>query len=395
MTDIDHSGSPAAAGFSEEMTRNRLLATSLVILAVLAVIASLYLGRAFFAPLVLGILISYAWWPVVSYMHRWHVPRPLGAGLVILVLVTGGWYAGVALQAQAIELIDKIPAALKQFNETETVDEVGEVSVIERLREAAVEIEKVTDASVSDEEPVDFVSESSINDQTVVEEPVRVVVDQGATPFIDYLLDGSRSALIILGQALTVLLFVYFVLASGDLYKQKLIRISEQSRSEEKVTLSILDDINQQLRRFFFVMLVGILFVGLLTWAALWWLDVEEAMLWGAIAGVASVIPYVGPVFVMVVLGFTTFLQFGNVADATVVALVSLVITSVQGNLLTPWLTSRASSMNAVVVFVSLLFWGWLWGPVGLVVATPILMMLKSVCDHVDTLNPVGEFLGG
>lgn len=395
MTNIENTSGPPDESHHDVIARNRLLNTSLVILTVIAVTASLYLARAFFAPLVLGILISYAWWPVVSFMHRCHVPRAIGAGVVIMLLVSGGWFAGVALQAQAIELIDKVPAALKQFNAKESVDVIGDVPVIDRLREAAAEIEKVAESAGTDEGRVAATAQPSGDNLILVEEPVRVVVDRGGTPFMDYVLDGSLGVLVILGQTLTILLFVYFVLASGNLYQQKLVRITGESLSEKKVTSSILDDINNQLRRFFFVMLVGVVFVGLLTWAALWWLDVEEAMLWGAIAGVASIIPYVGPVFVMATLGFTSFLQFGSIADATVVALASLAITSVQGSLLTPWMTSRASSMNAVAVFVSLLFWGWLWGPIGLVVATPIQMIIKSVCDHVDALNPVGEFLGG
>lgn len=88
------------------------------------------------------------------------------------------------------------------------------------------------------------------------------------------------------------------------------------------------------------------------------------------------------------------FIQFGEINMAILVGSTSLLITSIQGYLLTPWLTSQVSSLNAVVIFIGLLFWGWLWGPVGLVIATPILMIIKSLCDHVVNLRPVGELLG-
>tara|TARA_R110001592_G_C12951474_1_gene731398 strand:- start:573 stop:929 length:357 start_codon:yes stop_codon:yes gene_type:complete len=117
-------------------------------------------------------------------------------------------------------------------------------------------------------------------------------------------------------------------------------------------------------------------------------------MLWGVVAGVASGIPYLGPFLVLVATGVAAFIQFGEADMAIIVAGTSLGITSIQGYLLTPWLTSQVSSLNAVVIFIGLLFWGWLWGPVGLIIATPVLMIIKSLCDHVVNLRPVGELLG-
>ena len=134
--------------------------------------------------------------------------------------------------------------------------------------------------------------------------------------------------------------------------------------------------------------------MGVLTWLAFLALGVEQAGFWGVLAGVASAIPYLGPFLVLVGTGVAAFIQFGELEMSIVVAGTSLAITSVQGYLLTPWLTSHISSLNAVAIFIGLLFWGWLWGPVGLVVATPILMIVKSLCDHVVNLRPVGELLG-
>ena len=134
--------------------------------------------------------------------------------------------------------------------------------------------------------------------------------------------------------------------------------------------------------------------MGVLTWLAFLALGVEQAGFWGVLAGVASAIPYLGPFLVLVGTGVAAFIQFGELEMSIVVAGTSLAITSVQGYLLTPWLTSHISSLNAVAIFIGLLFWGWLWGPVGLVVATPILMIVKSLCDHVINLRPVGELLG-
>jgi len=353
--------------------------TSLIILSVIAVVGSLYLARGLFAPLVLGILISYACYPVVSFLRRLFVPRAISAALVVCLLVAGGWFAFSALQTQAFGLIEKLPAAIEQLKREFSDDGPG---VIGQLREAADKIEAVAGSEDGKVAPD-------------VDEPQRVVVEPDGNRYTGVLLESSIGALTVAGQAFVILLFVYFVLASGDLYKQKLVRVAGSTLAAKKLTVHILDDINAQLRRFFFVILAGGLFVMLLTWPVFWWLGMEEALLWGVIAGIASAIPYAGPAMVFAASGLTAFLQFGDLYQALLVAGASLVITSVQGNLLTPWMTSKAASMNAVAVFVSLLFWGWLWGGVGLLVAIPIQMMIKSVCDHVENLRSVGEFLGG
>ncbi len=134
--------------------------------------------------------------------------------------------------------------------------------------------------------------------------------------------------------------------------------------------------------------------VGVFTWLAFILLGVEQALLWGVLAGIASAIPYLGPFLVFMGSGVAAFIQFGSVDMAIAVSVTSLIVTSIQGYLLTPWLTSQLSSLNAVVIFIGLLFWGWLWGPVGLVLATPILMMTKTLCDHVENLQGLGELLG-
>jgi len=355
--------------------------TSLIILAVIAVVGSLYLARGLFAPLMLGILISYACYPVVSFLRRLFIPRAVSAALVVCLLVAGGWFAFSALQAQAFGLIEKLPTAIEQLKRKFDDDGPG---VIGQLREAADKIEEVAGPE-----------SGPAATAPGVDEPQRVVVEPEGNRYTGVLLESSIGALVVAGQAFVILLFVYFVLASGDLYKEKLVRVAGSTLAEKKLTVHILDDINAQLRRFFFVILAGAVFVMLLTWPVFWWLGMEEALLWGVIAGIASAIPYAGPAMVFAASGMTAFLQFGELYQALLVAGASLVITSIQGNLLTPWLTSRAASMNAVAVFVSLLFWGWLWGGVGLIVAIPIQMMIKSVCDHVENLRPVGEFLGG
>jgi len=116
---------------------------------------------------------------------------------------------------------------------------------------------------------------------------------------------------------------------------------------------------------------------------------------WAIVAGVLNLVPYVGTVLVCGVSAIVALLHFGTIGMAMAVASISAVLHMITGYMLTPWLTSRTSRLNAVVVFVGVLAWGWLWGVWGLLLGTPILMAVKAVCDRIDDLKPIGELLGG
>jgi predicted PurR-regulated permease PerM len=124
------------------------------------------------------------------------------------------------------------------------------------------------------------------------------------------------------------------------------------------------------------------------------WFGVEQATLWGIIAGVLCLIPYLGPVVLFIATGMVGLLQFGTLTMALAVAFTSLIIASIQSSLLTPWLTTRSTQINRVALFVGFLFLGWLWGPIGLIIATPMLIIIKVCCDHIENLRSIGELLG-
>ncbi len=134
--------------------------------------------------------------------------------------------------------------------------------------------------------------------------------------------------------------------------------------------------------------------VAVVSWLAFHWVGLGQAAIWGIAAGVVNSIPYVGPLVVTVGVALVAFLQFGTLEMALLVAGIATAVTSLEGFLLTPWLVGRAARMNAVAVFVSLLAWGWLWGGIGLLLAVPLTMAAKVVCDRVEGLRPVGEMLG-
>ena len=123
-------------------------------------------------------------------------------------------------------------------------------------------------------------------------------------------------------------------------------------------------------------------------------LGVEQAGVWGVVAGVLHFIPYLGPVVFALASGVAAFMQFGNVLDALAVAGASLVVATIVGSLILTWVQGRYARVNAAVLFIALLFFGWLWGVWGLLLGAPLVAIAKVVCDRVESLQPVGELLG-
>ncbi|MCZ4284714.1 AI-2E family transporter [Marinobacter salarius] len=353
-------------------------------LITLTSIATLYFidwAQAVLLPLVVAVLISYALEPLVATINRLRVPRPLAAAVVLILLIGIIAGASIPLKQEAMAMLDKIPVAIEQFQQNEASRPKDGESMMEKAQSAAKKIE----ATASPDQGNGDASRSGATPVRVVDDPLEIK---------DYVLQGSPAALVLISQCFSALLLVYFMLAIGSLYRRKIVKISGPSFARMRKAARIMNEFHRSVRQFLFVMFVGAVFVGVLTWLAFLALGVEQAGFWGVLAGVASAIPYLGPFLVLVGTGVAAFIQFGELEMSIVVAGTSLAITSVQGYLLTPWLTSHISSLNAVAIFIGLLFWGWLWGPVGLVVATPILMIVKSLCDHVVNLRPVGELLG-
>ena len=223
----------------------------------------------------------------------------------------------------------------------------------------------------------------------------RVQIEKPRFNVKDYLWSGTLGLVGLLGQALVVCFITYFLLASGDRFRRKMVRIAGPTLSQKKVTLQVLDEITGQIHRYLMVQVVTSVGVGLATWLALLWIGLERAAVWGAAAAVLNLVPYLGSIAVAGGVALMAFVQFGTPQMALLASGASLVIHTLSGNLITPWLTSKASQLSPLAVFVGALAWGWLWGIWGLLLGVPLLMVAKAVCDRVDDLKPIGEWLGG
>jgi predicted PurR-regulated permease PerM len=378
MADLENETEPSPAVVDVPAT-GRL---SLAVLASLAVVFMLQWGQSIFIPLAIGILIAYALEPFVAILARVRVPRMIGAGLVLLMFVAVLGLGVYSLSGQALQIVRQIPEAAQRIRER-VRDRNKSTGALVEVQKAATELQKTAEVA---SQQSDTRSGGSAVQKVQIVEP--------AFDARSYLIWGGTNLVGAAGQFAVLLFLVYFFLVTGDLYKRKIVKIAGPALWQKKLTVQILDEINQQISSFIRVQLFTSAVVAVATTAALWLLGVQQFIIWGLLAGIFNSIPYIGPFLVSGALSVVAFVQFDDVEKALTVAGVAFLITSLEGFLLTPALMSRAARMNPVAVFVGLLFWSWIWGIWGAVLAVPMLMMLKAVCDHIEDLQPIGELLG-
>ena len=339
---------------------------ALVGLFVLAVFYTLHLAQAFILPIVLAVLLDFMLSPLVRALKKRRIPEPLGAGLIILGLIAalgaGGWY----LAGPAADWIARAPesaAAVQRKLETMR-------GSVEQVTKAAEQVEKATDVAGRDD-------------------AVRQVEIKG--PSLSKQLFGGTASL--LSAATVVLFLTYFLLAVGDLFLQKLVAVLPQFK-DKKTAVSIARETEAQISVYLFTSTLINIGVGVVTAIAMWAVGMPNAALWGVVAAVLNFVPYVGALVNMVVLALAALVTFDSVSRALLVPAVFFGINLIEGNLVTPMILGRRMRLNTVALFIGFIFWWYIWGVPGAILAVPIMAALKIVCDHIDSLTPIGEFLG-
>ncbi|MDP3309976.1 MAG: AI-2E family transporter, partial [Polaromonas sp.] len=322
---------------------------------------------------------SYAFSPVVNWLEVRRVPRWLGSAVLLLSILGAMGTTAFALSNEAVAMVESLPVAAQKFRNALKRTSGKSTSTLDTVQKAATQIEQAA-------------QEGTVPGTT--RGATRVVVEKAGFNVKDYLWSGTIGLIALVGQATVVIFLTYFLMLSGDTFRRKMLKLAGPSLSSKKVTLQALHEITGQIQRYLQVQLLTSALVGVLTWLALLAIGLENSAVWGIAAAVLNLVPYVGSLITAAASALVGFLQFGSLNMAMLVGSASLVIHTIVGNIVTPWLTSRASRLSPVAVFVSLLAWGWLWGVWGLLLGVPIMMMVKSVCDRVDDLKPLGEFLG-
>lgn len=352
------------------MNGNRWLA----LLAVIAVIALLDWGAPFFVPLFVALLIAFALSPLVDLIERAVRFRVIAAAIVMLSLLGLAGLAAWAWQDDAVAIWESVPLAVRSV--TKSVQDIAQKSgpnPVAEVKKAAQEIENI--GSPGAKKPAVAAPTPSISIWTV-------------------LWAGWKGVSVAAMQIAVVLFLVFFMLASGDLFKQKLVRIAGDKLAKQRFTLQVIDEIDTQIKRYLVVLLVGNILVGIGTWLSFKMLGMEYAELWGLAAGIIHTAPYFGPALIAAASLIAAFMQFHSWGQAFAVAGATIVVATIVGFVFATWLASRQTRMNTTASFVGLLFFSWIWGLWGVLLAIPILAIVKAICDRNEHWKAVGELLG-
>lgn len=353
---------------------------ALTVLATIAVIFSLDWAQHLLIPLVLGILCAYTLNPLVVWLERTRVPRVVAVSAVMIGVVCALALGAYSLSGQVQTILDDLPDAAQKVSIRLTKMSKGSESTVQKVQTVATQIEKVTNQAA------DLASAAKQPATGVVVEPPRFKLG-------DFLWAGWTSAAGMIGRGSMVLLLTFFFLLAGDSYKRKLVRLAGPSLANKKITLNVLDGINESIQRYMFMLLTTNLLLAALTWAALRWIGLENAGAWAVAAGLFHLIPYFGPALTAAGVGLAVLLQFDALSTALLAAAASLLIATLVGTFVTTWMTGKIARMNTAAVFVSLLFWGWLWGVWGMLLSIPIIVIVKVVAQHVESFQSVAELL--
>ncbi|AEC20104.1 hypothetical protein PT7_1564 [Pusillimonas sp. T7-7] len=372
---------PLSAIAPELSSRTPVGGLPLTILATVALVFALQWAKAFFIPLVLGILIAFTLNPLVSWLERMRLPRIVATSLVMLALLGSSGMVAVSVYNEADAIMDELPVATyKLANAFKRINN-GELGTLDKLRSAA----------------------NTLKEAAIPAAPETQASEKPAAPAVpavpdlnlnDLLWTGSLNAAAFLGQMSMVLFLAFFALSSGNTFKRKLVKLTGPSISRKKITVQILDDINSSVQKYMLMLLVTNVLLGLISWAVWHLIGLENPGAWAVAGALLHIIPYFGSLLAAAVTGFAAFMQFDSFSMMLLVAAITLGIASFVGMLVATWMTGRIAKMNPAAVFVALLFGAWLWGVWGMLLCVPIVMVVKVVSQHIEDLEPVAELLG-
>lgn len=334
-------------------------------LFVLAFIAALRVGSSLVLPIVWAGLLALLLAPVVNWLARHRVPPALGAGLVILALLGSVGTAVSFLAAPATSWIERAPETLRQAERKIRKLTRG----LEQLQETAEAVEDVAQGGTS-----------------------RPRAPATSAPAGGFFAKLSGTTVAFAGSLATVIFLSYFLLAMGHRFREKLDDLLDSDIREE--VSAAIGEMQQQMSRYLALSTAINAGVGVLTWLVLSLIGMPNPALWGVLAGVLNFIPYLGAVITIVVILLAGLVSLQTTGQAFLAAGAFFGINLIEANIVTPTLMGRRLPLNPVAIFGGLLFWGWLWGMTGAILAVPLMACVKVMADRIGPLKPLGEMLG-
>lgn len=334
-------------------------------LFILAVMYTLYFARAIFIPVSFALLLNLLLAPAVEAFRKIRIPREVGAGIVLSVLIAFLFASVYFFYQPASEWVEKAPQDFRQVEKKLRVLK----EPVEKVSEATKSVEKITDVEAEQEEKAVEVKQPGL---------MNVLIYQ-TWEFV-------------FGLA-TMLILLYFLLASGDLFLRKVLNILPKLHNK-KQAVEIARNVERHISTYLYTIVVINFCLGALVGSAMYLLGMPNPFLWGIMAGLLNFILYLGPTVGIIIVALVASITFDSFYQIILPPLAYFIINGLEGNFITPMILGRRLLLNPVVIFLALLFWGWIWGIPGALIAVPIVVIFKIICDNVKSLAAVGEFLG-
>lgn len=341
-----------------------------IVLLAAGAVPFLYFTRPVLLPIVMACAAAMTLKPVMRLLSRCRIPPMLGAAIVLVILVAGVGVGSVQLGRPAVAWVKEAPEHMEALRER-----------VQRIFKHAAWVNQtaaaVTALGATDEEQL---------------KPAIAVVKEPSVPsaFLNWSRINWTGTL--LGMVGETLVLLYLLLASGDLFLQKFVHVMP-TLSDKKRAVEISHELQQNISNYLFAVTLVNMGLGVIVSVGLYFLGVPNAAMWGLLAAILNFVPYFGPVVGIILLSAVGLLTFDTLWKGLLPPAWYLLLHVLEANLVTPVVLGRRFTLNPVVIFVSLIFWTWLWGLPGALLSVPILVSAKVICDRVPSLSPVSELL--
>ena len=341
-----------------------LLSLMVMGIFLLLLLFALYFTGEVVLPIIFAVILYLVLQPAMRGAAKLRVPRAVAALLIIFVFFGGVGVLGFTLSGPAADWVSKAPDSLRRIDHRLFVFK----QPIADLQSVGKQVEKIAEGPAADSKPV-------------------TMAGQGVSSF---LFSGTRTMLVGLG---TTVVLLFFLLVSGDLFLRRFVEILP-TLSNKKQAVEISREIESNISSYLATISLMNLGVGVLTGIAAYFCGLSDPILWGTVAFLLNFVPILGPLCGVIILFLAGLLTFDAVWQAVLPAAIYFVIHIVEGETVTPMLLARRFILNPVLVIVSLIFWYWMWGIAGALLAVPLLATVKIVCDRIRPLMALGHFLG-
>jgi predicted PurR-regulated permease PerM len=354
------------------------------------IITALYFGREIFVPLALAVLLSFVLAPFVIRLHSWRIPRTASVLIVVFVGFSIIFSLGGLMVSQATRLAAKLPGYQQTLSDkieslrglmggSGTLEQASTV-----LKKLETELEHGDATGQTDNEPARQVSDKAAPIPVEIKQP-----DPGALTTLAKIIEPLLSPLTTTG---IVVIFVAFILLQREDLRNRLIRLAGSGDIQR--TTAALDDAGKRLSKLFLTQIIFNAVFGLAIGTGLELIGVPSAPLWGLIAMILRFVPYIGALISAIFLLILAAAVGSGWEMLLLTALLFLVLKLLAGQVLEPLIYGHSSGLSPVAIILSASFWTWLWGPVGLVIATPLTVCLVVVGRHVERLKFLDIMLG-